>query len=67
MDEHTDQVLETLDGVEAVVCASITARKLREIGVSKSMDIIEEDRILDQGGIEMLGRMLRERQSNATG
>jgi len=29
------------------------------------MDIIEEDRILDQGGIEMLGRMLRERQLNA--
>ena len=67
VDEHTDEVLETLDGVEAVVCASITARKLREIGVSKSMDIIEEDRILDQGGIEMLGRMLRERQSNAAG
>src|ERR671911_2435572 len=62
VDEHTDEVLETLDGVEAVVCASITARKLREIGVSKSMDIIEEDRILDQSGIEMLGRMLRERQ-----
>ena len=65
VDEHTDEVLETLDGVEAVVCASITARKLREIGVSKSMDIIEEDRILDQGGIEMLGRMLRERQRDA--
>jgi DNA-binding transcriptional regulator YhcF (GntR family) len=67
VDEHTDEVLETLDGVEAVVCASITARKLQEIGVSKSMDFIEEDRILDQGGIEMLGRMLRERHSNAAG
>jgi DNA-binding transcriptional regulator YhcF (GntR family) len=65
VDEHTDEVLETLDGVEAVVCASITARKLQEIGVSKSMDFIEEDRILDQGGIEMLGRMLRERQRDA--
>src|ERR671910_884932 len=65
IDEHTDEVLETLDGVEAVVCASITARKLREIGVSKSMDIIEEDRTLDQGGIEMLARMLRERQRDA--
>ena len=65
VDEHTDEVLETLDGVEAVVCASITARKLREIGIPKSMDIIEEDRILDQGGIEMLGRMLREQQRDA--
>jgi GntR family transcriptional regulator len=49
------------------VCASITARKLREIGVSRALDMIEEDRVLDQGGIEMLGRMLRERQSNAAG
>ena len=60
VDEETDEVLETLEGVEAVVCASITARKLREIGIPKEMDIIEEDRILDQSGIEMLGRMLRQ-------
>src|SRR5919107_1408351 len=62
VDEQTDEVLETLEGVDAVVCASITARKLREIGISRALDIIEEDRVLDQGGIEMLGRMLRERQ-----
>jgi GntR family transcriptional regulator len=61
VDEQTDEVLETLEGVDAVVCASITARKLREIGISRALDIIEEDRVLDQGGIEMLGRMLRER------
>ena len=60
VDEQTDEVLETLESVEAVVCASITARKLREIGIPKEMDIIEEDRILDQSGIEMLGRMLRQ-------
>ena len=65
VDEQTDEVLETLEGVEAVVCASITARKLREVGIPEEMDIIEEDRVLDQGGIEMLGRMLRERQPNA--
>jgi GntR family transcriptional regulator len=57
-------VLETLEGVETVMCASITARKLREIGIPEEVEIIEEDRILDQGGIEMLGRMLRERQPN---
>ena len=67
VDEQTDEVLETLEEVDAVVCASITARKLREIGISRALDIIEEDRVLDQGGIEMLGRMLRERQSNAAG
>jgi GntR family transcriptional regulator len=67
VDEQTDEVLETLEEVDAVVCASITAMKLREIGISRALDIIEEDRVLDQGGIEMLGRMLRERQSNADG
>ncbi|CAA9400246.1 MAG: Predicted transcriptional regulator of N-Acetylglucosamine utilization, GntR family [uncultured Rubrobacteraceae bacterium] len=60
IDEETDEVLETLEKIEAVVCASITARKLREVGVPKGLEIIEEDRILDQGGIEMLGRMLRQ-------
>ena len=43
-----------------VVCASVTARRLRELGVPEELEIIEEDRILDQGGIEMLGRMLRQ-------
>ena len=61
---QTDEVLETLEGVEAVVCASITARKLRELGASGELEIIEEDRTLDQSGIEMLGRILRERQPN---
>jgi GntR family transcriptional regulator len=60
VDEQTDEVLETLEGVDAVVCASITARKLRAIGIPEEMEIIEEDRVLDQGGIEMLGRMLRQ-------
>ena len=67
VDEQTDEVLETLEEVNAVVCASITAMKLREIGISRALDTIEEDRVLGQGGIEMLGRMLRERQSNAAG
>jgi hypothetical protein len=42
------------------VCASVTARRLRELDVPEDLEIIEEDRILDQGGIEMLGRMLRQ-------
>src|SRR5215210_3707038 len=60
VDQGRDEVLATLGGVSAVVCASVTARRLRELGVPKELEIIEEDRILDRGGIEMLGRMLRQ-------
>jgi hypothetical protein len=59
VDDGPDEVLATLGRVSAVVCASVTARRLRELGVPAGLEIIEEDRILDQGGIEMLGRMLR--------
>jgi len=67
VDEQTDEVLKALDGVQAVVCASITARKLREIGIPEGLEIIEEDRVLDQVGIEMLGRMLRQLTRTAPG
>ena len=60
VDEHPKEVRPTLDGVEAVVCATITAKKLRELGIPEELEIIEEDRTLDKGGIEMLGRMLRQ-------
>jgi hypothetical protein len=60
VDDGPDRVLATLEEVEAVVCASITARRLRELGIPERLEIIEEDRILDQGGIEMLGRLLRQ-------
>jgi GntR family transcriptional regulator len=56
----TEEVLGTLDGTRAVACATITAKKLRELGVPEELEIIEEDRTLDKGGIEMLGRMLRQ-------
>jgi GntR family transcriptional regulator len=61
VDDGPDRVLATLGTVSAVVCASATARRLRELGVTEGLEIIEEDRILDQGGIEMLGRMLRQK------
>jgi GntR family transcriptional regulator len=60
VEEGPEEVLDALGRVRAVVCASVTARRLREIGVSERLEVIEEDRILDQGGIEMLGRMLRQ-------
>jgi GntR family transcriptional regulator len=60
VDEDPKEVRPTLDGVQAVVCATITAKKLRELGIPDELEIIEEDRTLDKGGIEMLGRMLRQ-------
>jgi len=60
VDQGPEEVLSALGRVEAVVCASVTARRLREFGLQEELEIIEEDRILDQGGIEMLGRMLRQ-------
>jgi len=60
VDQGPEEVLATLGRVRAVVCASVTARRLRELDVPKELEIIEEDRILDQGGIEMLGKMLRQ-------
>jgi GntR family transcriptional regulator len=60
IDEEPEEVLATLGKVKSVVCASATARRLRELGIPEDLEIIEEDRILDQGGIEMLGRMLRQ-------
>src|SRR3712207_1742060 len=55
-----EEVWETLDGVEAVLCATITAQRLRELGAPEDLEIIEEDRSLDKGGLEMLGRLLRQ-------
>jgi GntR family transcriptional regulator len=60
VNDGPDEVLATLGRVSAVVCASVTARRLRELGVPEGLEIIEEDRILDRGGIEMLGKMLRQ-------
>jgi GntR family transcriptional regulator len=60
VDQGPEEVLAALRGVSAAVCASATAKKLRELDVREGLEIIEEDRILDQGGIEMLGRILRQ-------
>jgi GntR family transcriptional regulator len=67
VDQGPEEVLATLGSVRAVVCASVTARKLRELDVPEALEIIEEDRILDQGGIEMLGKMLRQIPRTAQG
>jgi GntR family transcriptional regulator len=60
VDEDPKEVRPTLEGARAVVCATITAKRLRELGVPEELEIIEEDRTLDKGGIEMLGSVLRQ-------
>ena len=67
VDVGPEEVLATLSEVSAVVCASVTAKRLRELGVPEGLEIIEEDRNLDQGGIEMLGKMLRQMPRIAQG
>lgn len=59
LDQGPAEVSAGFGKVSSVVCASATARRMRELGLADGLEIIEEDRILDQGGIEMLGRMLR--------
>jgi GntR family transcriptional regulator len=59
-EESAEEVWDSLDSVEAVVCATITAQRLRELGAPEDLEIIEEDRTLDKGGLEMLGRLLRQ-------
>jgi hypothetical protein len=58
--EREDETRALLGEVPVVVCSSFTARRLREFGAPETMQILEEDRTLDKGGIEMLGRMLRQ-------
>lgn len=60
VEEDAEEALPVLGDVPVVLCASITARRLREAGVPDDLEIIEEDRTLDKGGVEMLGSMLRE-------
>lgn len=61
VDQSPEEVREVLGEVRAVLCASVTAQKLRErVSVPDDLEIIEEDRTLDKGGIEMLGQMLRQ-------
>ena len=59
VDRGPEEALTALREVEAIVCASITANRLREFGIPENVEIIEEDRTLDKGGVEMLGRILR--------
>ena len=58
--EREDETRALLGKVPVIVCSSFTARRLQKLGAPEDVKIIEEDRTLDKGGIEMLGRMLRQ-------
>src|ERR687886_177793 len=58
--DRVDEVRALFGNVRAVVCSSATARRLVKLGAPDDLEIIEEDRTLDKGGVEMLGRMLRQ-------
>jgi GntR family transcriptional regulator len=58
--DRVDEARALFGKVPVIVCSSFTARRLRELGAPEDLEILEEDRTLDKGGIEMLGRMLRQ-------
>jgi GntR family transcriptional regulator len=57
--DRVDEARALFGKVPVIVCSSFTARRLRELGAPEDLKILEEDRTLDKGGVEMLGRMLR--------
>lgn len=64
--DHLDlfQIYEDIGGqieeTEVIVCSSPMARRLAALGLPDGTEVILQDRTLDKGGIEMLGRMLRD-------
>jgi len=58
--ERVDEARALFGKVPVIVCSSFTARRLRELGAPEELEMLEEDRTLDKGGIEMLGRILRQ-------
>jgi hypothetical protein len=55
----TEGIQAMLEKVQAVVCGSVPARRITELSPSKELELIVDNRTLDKGGVEMLGRMLR--------
>lgn len=58
--DDAEEVEKLFEEAEALVCSSITARKILQMDKPERVEVIEEDRTLNKGGVEMLGRMLRE-------
>jgi GntR family transcriptional regulator len=45
---------------KVVVCANAVAQRLSKLGIREGVEVIVQDRTLSKGGVEMLGRMLRQ-------
>ena len=45
---------------KVVVCANVVAQRLPKLGIREGVEVIVQDRTLSKGGVEMLGRMLRQ-------
>ncbi|CAN5495084.1 MAG: GntR family transcriptional regulator [Rubrobacteraceae bacterium] len=48
------------ENAKAILCSTFTKERLEEMGAPESFDIIDENRTLDKGGVEMLGQMIRQ-------
>lgn len=59
MDDGPEEVQAIFGQIKAIICSSATARELKELNAPQDLEVIEEDRTLDRGGVEMLGRVLR--------
>lgn len=55
-EEHPSRI----GDARAVVCGSISAQRLPKLDLPEGVEVIVQDRTLSKGGVEMLGRMLRQ-------
>ncbi|MGH3090020.1 MAG: GntR family transcriptional regulator [Rubrobacteraceae bacterium] len=59
IEDEKPRVKELFGEVRAMICSSVTAREIAKLDPPEDLEIIEEDRTLDKGGVEMLGQILR--------
>lgn len=57
--QDTESIRAMLDKVRVVVSGSVPVRRISELDSAEDLDLIVDNRTLDRGGVEMLGRMLR--------
>jgi len=49
-----------VERAKVVVCGSVVAPKLQTLGLPRDTEVIVQDRTLSKGGVDMLGRLLRQ-------
>jgi hypothetical protein len=48
------------ENARAILCSTFTMERLEAMGAPGNIEIIDENRTLDKGGVEMLGQMIRQ-------